>query len=69
MQKSAVVDHQLQAAIAMTEIPTNPAIPHRALEGGGGKAQQSYPFLPARGDVPERLADLRQSPQVVVLLH
>ena len=68
-EKAAVVDHQLQAAIALTEVPADPAIPPRALEGGGGKAQQRYPFLPPGGDIPERFADLRQSPQVVVLLH
>jgi len=68
-EKAAVVDDQLQAAVAMTEVPTDPAIAHRALEGAGGKAQQGDPFLPPGGDVPESFADLRQSPQVVVLPH
>src|SRR5208337_4569734 len=40
-----------------------------ALEGRGGKAQQRCPFLPPGGNIPERLADLRQCPQVVMLLH
>src|SRR5271157_4893949 len=68
-EKAAVVDDQLQAAIALAKVPTDPMIAHRALEGRGGKAQQRYPFLPPGGNVPERLADLRQSPQVVVLPH
>ena len=68
-EKAAVVDDQLQAAIALAKVPTDPTIAHRALEGRGGKAQQRYPFLPPGGDVPERLADLRQSPQVVMLPH
>ena len=68
-EKAAVVDDQLQAAIALAKVPTDPAVARRALEGGGGKAQQRHPFLPPGGDVPERLADLRQSPQVVVLPH
>src|SRR5208282_1229269 len=68
-EKTAVVDHQLQAAIALARVPTDPAIACRALEGRGGKAQQRCPFLPPGGNVPERLADLRQGPQVMMLLH
>jgi len=68
-EKTAVVDHQLQAAIALAKIPTDPAIARGALEGTGRKAQQGHPFLPPGGDIPQRFADLRQGPQVVVLLH
>ena len=68
-EKTAVVDDQLQAAIAMAKVPTDPTITHRALERRGGKAQQGYPFLPPGGNIPERLADLRQCPQVMMLLH
>src|ERR1700728_1922237 len=68
-EKAAVVDDQLQAAIALAKVPTDPIVTHGALEGRGGKAQQRYPFFPPGGNVPERLADLRQSSQVVVLSH
>src|SRR5487761_782213 len=50
-------------------IKGNPAIPHGALERGGGKTEESDPFLTPGGDVPERFADLRQRTQVVVLSH
>src|ERR1700728_4429800 len=68
-EKASVVDDQLQAAIALAKVPTDPIVTHGALEGRGGKAQQRYPFFPPGGNVPERLADLRQSSQVVVLSH
>src|SRR5208283_4861455 len=41
----------------------------RALEGGGGKTQQGHPFVTPGRDIPQGLADLRQSSQVVVLPH
>jgi hypothetical protein len=66
---AAVVDDQLQAAILMAEVPTDPAITRGALERGGGKAEESHPCLTPGGDVPERFADLRQRTQVVVLSH
>ncbi len=68
-EKAAVVDHQLQAAIAMAKVPTDPAIARGALERTGRKAQQGHPFLPPGGDIPQGFADLRQCPQVVILLH
>jgi hypothetical protein len=58
-EKTAVVDHQFQAAVALAKVPTDPTITHRALEGRGGKAQQRCPFLLPGGNIPERLADLR----------
>jgi hypothetical protein len=35
---AAVIDHQLQAAILMAKVPTDPAIAGGTLEGGGRKA-------------------------------
>jgi hypothetical protein len=51
-EKSAVIDDQFQAAIAMPEMPTDPAISRRTLEGGGGKAQEGNPFPTPGGDIP-----------------
>src|SRR6266568_8635840 len=68
-EKAAVIDDQLQAAIAMAKVPTDPAIARRALEGGGGEAQQGYPFRTPGRDIPQRFANLRQSTQVVVQSH
>jgi hypothetical protein len=68
-EKAAVVDHQLQAATALAQVPTDPAIAGGALEGGGRKAQQGYPFLTPGRDIPQGFADLRQRTQVVLLFH
>src|SRR5277367_4696195 len=68
-EKAAVVDHQLQAAVALAKVPADPAIARRTLEGRGRKAQQRHPFLPPGGDIPQRFADLRQGPQVMMLFH
>src|SRR3972149_113757 len=53
----------------MAQVPTNPAIPCSTLQGRGGKAHKSYPLIAPGGDVPERLADLGQRTQVMMLLH
>src|SRR5438034_1274266 len=43
-EKAAVVDDQLQAAIAMAKIPTNPSDARRALEGAGScRPEQIHP--------------------------
>src|SRR5437879_12927710 len=68
-EKAAVVDDQLQAAIAMAKIPTNPAVARRALEGAGRKAQQGHPLPIPGGEIPQGFADLRQTTQVVMLSH
>src|SRR5271166_2022915 len=68
-EKAAVVDRQLQAAIALANVPTDPAIACGALQGGGRKAQQGHPSLAPGSGIPQGFADLRQCTQVVILLH
>src|SRR5271166_1577345 len=68
-QKAAIVDHQLQAGIVLAQAPTDPAIARGALQCRGRKAQQRDPLLPPACHIPQRLADLRQIAQVVMLAH
>ena len=53
----------------MPIIPANPAVTRGAFQGRRREAQSRNPFLFVDGDVPERVADLRQVAKVVVLLH
>ena len=68
-EKAAVIDDQLEAVILMAEVPPDPTIPCSALQSRGGKAQKGYPLIAPEGNVPEGFADLRQGPQVMMLLH
>src|SRR4030042_4141144 len=68
-QETAVIGHQVQAIILMAEVPSDPAIPCCTLQGCGGKAQKSDPFIEPGGDVPKGFADLGQKTQVMMLLH
>jgi len=68
-QKAAVVDHQLEPVELMPEVPADPLVPRRTLPGRRRETYWAQPLLPPNGYVAERLADLRKSPQVVVLLH
>ena len=53
----------------MAQVPTDPAIPGRALQGRGGKTQEGHPLIAPSRDIPERLADLGQRTQVMMVLH
>jgi hypothetical protein len=57
-QKTAVVDHELQAIILMAEIPSDPAIPCGALPGCGGKGEKGYPCIAPGSHIPKGLTDL-----------
>lgn len=66
---SAIIGNQMQAVVLVTEIPADPAVPGRALQGRSGKAQQGQPLAAPGGDIPQGMTDLRQRPQVVMGLH
>src|SRR3990172_62653 len=68
-EKAAVIDDQLEAVILMAKVPSDPTIPCSALQSRGGKAQKGHPLIAPEGNVPERLADLGQRPQIMMLLH
>ena len=68
-QKSAVVGDQVQPIVLATKVPTDPAVACAALECGSGKAQQRQPLTTPAGEGPDRVADLRQGPQVMMRLH
>jgi hypothetical protein len=68
-EKAAIIDDQLEAVILMAEVPSDPPISCSALQGRGRKAQKGYPLISPEGNVPEGFTDLRQGPQVMMLLH
>ncbi len=68
-QEAAVVGDEMQAIILVAEIPTDPGIPRATLPGGGGEAQQDHPLARPGSDVPQRMTNLRQCPQVMMRLH
>jgi len=68
-QEAAVVGDEMQAIIRVAEIPTDPGIPRATLPGGGGEAQQDHPLARPGSDVPQRMTNLRQCPQVMMRLH
>jgi hypothetical protein len=65
-QKTTIVGQQLEAVILMAEVPTDPAIPGRALPSGGRKAEQSYPVILPGAYIPEGFANLGKRPQIVL---
>ena len=68
-QEAAVVGEQVLAVVLRAEVPADPAVARAALQRRRREADQRHPrAAPARG-VPQRLADLRQRPQIVVRLH
>ena len=66
---SGVVHQQVQPRVLLPIAPADPAVPRGNLQCGGGKAQQRYLLLTPTRHVPQRLANLRQRPEVVVRLH
>ena len=68
-QKSAVVGDQPQTIILMPEIPANPAVTNPTFPRRSRKTEQRGPIFAAGRDVPERVADLGQIAQIVVLRH
>src|SRR4030042_920732 len=68
-EKAAVIDDQLEAVILMAEVPPDPTIPCSVLQSRGRKAQKGDPLIAPEGNVPEGFADLRQTTQVMMLLH
>ena len=53
----------------MAGVPSDPTITCSALQSRSGKAQKAHPLIAPEGNIPERLADFGQSPQVMMLLH
>src|ERR1035441_9820944 len=49
--------------------PADPPIANRAFQRRGGEPQQRYPFLKPARDIPQRLANLRHRPEIMVRLH
>ena len=68
-QEAAVVGDQFESAILVPEVPADPFVARGTLERRCREAQQRDPFLLVGGDVPERVADLRQIAEVMVLRH
>jgi len=68
-QKPAVVGDQVQAVVLVAKLPADPGVTRRALPGRGREAQQGQPLPVPGSDIPQRVADLRQRPQVVMRLH
>ena len=68
-QEAAIVDEQVLAVVLRAKVPTDPAVAGAALQRRRREADQRHPpVAPARG-VPQRFADLRRRPQVVVHRH
>ena len=65
-EKTGVVRHQVQPVVLRAKIPTDPAVAHAALQRRRRKNHQRHPLAPPAPHVPQRLADLRHRPQVVV---
>ena len=68
-QEAAIVGEQVLAVVLRAKVPTDPAVAGAALQRRRREADQRHPpVAPARG-VPQRFADLRRRPQVVVRRH
>jgi len=68
-QISAVVSDEFESPVLVAVVPPDPAVTRGALQSRGGKTQQRRPLPINEGNVPQRVADLGQVAQVVVLLH
>ena len=68
-QKAAVVGQQMQPAVAHPKVPADPRVARPALQRRRGKADQRHPLAPPARRVPQRLADLGQSAQIMMRLH
>ena len=68
-QKAAVVGDQREPPILRAKIPANPAIPHAAFQRRARETELRHPLVTLRGDVPERLTNLRECAQIVVARH
>ena len=53
----------------MAEIPTDPAIPRSAFQGGSGKAEQGDPPIIPHRNIAERVADFGNGSQIMMGLH
>jgi len=68
-QKPAVVSDEFESPVLVAVVPPDPAVTRGALQSRGGKTQRRGPLPINEGNVPQRVADLGQVAQVVVLLH
>jgi hypothetical protein len=59
-QKAAIVGDEFEAPVLVPEVPSNPLVARSALQRRCREAQQRNPFMFAGGDIPERMAYLRQ---------
>jgi hypothetical protein len=59
----------MQPIILQTMPPADPAITGAALQSCRGKAEEAKPFIAAGDDIPDRIADFRQSAEIMMLLH
>ena len=53
----------------MAKVPADKAVSGTALPCGGGKTCQGYPLIMSEGSVPDGFTDLRQTAQIMILLH
>ena len=68
-QETTIVGNQLQAVILGAKVPTDPAVTHPTFKGRRRETQLGYPLIPPGRDIPDRLADLREIPEIVMRRH
>jgi len=68
-QKTRLIGDQVQPVVVVAKIPANPAIARATLQGRGREAQQCQSLRLVGGDIPQRVTDLWQRPQIVMCLH
>ncbi|KJR97634.1 MAG: hypothetical protein VR65_23820 [Desulfobulbaceae bacterium BRH_c16a] len=59
----------MKPIILQTMPPADPAITSAALQSCSGKTEEAKPFIVADDDIPDRIADFRQSAKIMMLLH
>ena len=68
-QQPGVVRHQMKASVLGAEVPPDPAVACPTLQRRGREHRQGEPHTVTMRDVPQRLSDLGQRPEIMVRLH
>jgi hypothetical protein len=68
-QKPTVVGDQIQTIVLAAKFPADPGVARGTRPGRGREAQQCQPLSLPDGDIPQRVPDLRQRPQIVMGRH
>ena len=68
-QQPGVVRHQMKASILGAEVPPDPAVACPTLQRRGREHRQGEPRTVTMRDVPQRVPDLGQRPEIMVRLH